>query len=278
MPACCVTLGGPLPALSLLGAGSSSRGVRSRRERAPSPSAAGAWVETPFLRQPPPPPAPRILEVPHAYQCCAFGGGGVCPGFLGAPGQWDGDGVPFEDEEAPKGPLGLLAGLAESHCECRAGGIWGRGHWGLWGLPQPPGGCAPFPGGRSPAAAGRAGAPASPDAQDERTAARPLPRGWKEGWKLSFLLKVSAGQASVWDAGCGLPAGTGAAGPGRFLWEPTPGLGLSQPLFPPPFPRRLPAVAQHLGGGRRQPQTPWAPAPVFHSAFSFLLVLVLLLF
>ncbi|XP_045432107.1 leucine-rich repeat-containing G-protein coupled receptor 6 [Pipistrellus kuhlii] len=60
-------------------------------------------------------PKLRVLEVPHAYQCCAFGGGGLCPSFLRAPGPWDGDGVPLEDEEAPKGPLGLLAGPAESH-------------------------------------------------------------------------------------------------------------------------------------------------------------------
>ncbi|XP_054568970.1 leucine-rich repeat-containing G-protein coupled receptor 6 [Eptesicus fuscus] len=60
-------------------------------------------------------PKLRILEVPYAYQCCAYGGGGVCAGFFKASGQWDGDVFHLEDEETPKGPLGLLAGQAESH-------------------------------------------------------------------------------------------------------------------------------------------------------------------
>lgn len=79
---------------------------------------AGAWAETPFLRQPCPSPAPRILEVPYAYQCCAYG---VCASFFKASGQWGADIFHLEDEETPKGPLGLLAGQAESHCECVAG-------------------------------------------------------------------------------------------------------------------------------------------------------------
>ncbi|XP_015415366.1 PREDICTED: leucine-rich repeat-containing G-protein coupled receptor 6 [Myotis davidii] len=57
-------------------------------------------------------PKLRILEVPYAYQCCAYG---VCAGFFKAAGQWGADVLHLEDEETPKGPLGLLAGQAESH-------------------------------------------------------------------------------------------------------------------------------------------------------------------
>lgn len=54
-------------------------------------------------------PHPRTLEVPYAYQCCAYG---VCASFFKGSGQRQ-----AEDEEAPKRPLGLLAGRAENHCE-----------------------------------------------------------------------------------------------------------------------------------------------------------------
>lgn len=54
-------------------------------------------------------PRPRTLEVPYAYQCCAYG---VCASFFKGSGQWQ-----AEDEEAPKRSLGLLAGRAENHCE-----------------------------------------------------------------------------------------------------------------------------------------------------------------
>ncbi|EPQ20364.1 Leucine-rich repeat-containing G-protein coupled receptor 6 [Myotis brandtii] len=53
-----------------------------------------------------------ILEVPYAYQCCAYG---VCAGLFKASGQRGADVLHLEDEEPPKGPLGLLAGQAESH-------------------------------------------------------------------------------------------------------------------------------------------------------------------
>nr|XP_019606409.1 PREDICTED: leucine-rich repeat-containing G-protein coupled receptor 6 isoform X2 [Rhinolophus sinicus] len=52
-------------------------------------------------------PKLRTLEVPYAYQCCAYG---VCASFFKGSGQWQ-----AEDEEAPKRPLGLLAGRAENH-------------------------------------------------------------------------------------------------------------------------------------------------------------------
>lgn len=56
----------------------------------------------------------RILEVPHAYQCCAYG---ICTSFFKASGQWEAEALHLEDEETPKRPLGLLAGQAENHCE-----------------------------------------------------------------------------------------------------------------------------------------------------------------
>ncbi|XP_040841720.1 leucine-rich repeat-containing G-protein coupled receptor 6 [Ochotona curzoniae] len=56
-------------------------------------------------------PKLRILEVPYAYQCCAYG---VCASFFKASGQWEVQDLHLE-EEAPKRPLGLLAGQAENH-------------------------------------------------------------------------------------------------------------------------------------------------------------------
>ncbi|XP_077934396.1 leucine-rich repeat-containing G-protein coupled receptor 6 isoform X3 [Halichoerus grypus] len=57
-------------------------------------------------------PKLRILEVPYAYQCCAYG---ACAGFFKASGQWEAEDFHLEEEEAPKRPLGLLAGQAENH-------------------------------------------------------------------------------------------------------------------------------------------------------------------
>lgn len=61
-----------------------------------------------------PRPAPRILEVPHAYQCCPYG---VGASFFKAPGRWQAGDTQLGDEEAAKRPLGLPAGPAENHCE-----------------------------------------------------------------------------------------------------------------------------------------------------------------
>lgn len=69
------------------------------------------------------PPSHRILEVPYAYQCCAYG---ICAGFFKASGQWEAEDFHLEEEEAPKRPLGLLAGHVENHCEWRGPGR-GRG-------------------------------------------------------------------------------------------------------------------------------------------------------
>ncbi|XP_047696958.1 leucine-rich repeat-containing G-protein coupled receptor 6 isoform X2 [Prionailurus viverrinus] len=53
----------------------------------------------------------RILEVPYAYQCCAYG---VCASFFKASGQWEAEDFHLDEEEPPKRPLGLLAGHAEN--------------------------------------------------------------------------------------------------------------------------------------------------------------------
>ncbi|XP_038947244.1 leucine-rich repeat-containing G-protein coupled receptor 6 isoform X1 [Rattus norvegicus] len=53
-----------------------------------------------------------ILEVPYAYQCCAYG---LCANFFKTSGQWQAEDFHAEEEEAPKRPLGLLAGQAENH-------------------------------------------------------------------------------------------------------------------------------------------------------------------
>ncbi|KAK7802804.1 hypothetical protein U0070_016609 [Myodes glareolus] len=57
-------------------------------------------------------PKLRILEVPYAYQCCAYG---ICASFFKTSGQWQAENFHLEEEEAPKRPLGLLAGQAENH-------------------------------------------------------------------------------------------------------------------------------------------------------------------
>ncbi|XP_012599909.2 leucine-rich repeat-containing G-protein coupled receptor 6 [Microcebus murinus] len=57
-------------------------------------------------------PKLRVLEVPYAYQCCAYS---LCAGFFKASGPWEAEDFHLEDEEAPKRPLGLLAGQAETH-------------------------------------------------------------------------------------------------------------------------------------------------------------------
>lgn len=78
----------------------------------------GAWADTLNVSEAaisaPSPAVLRILEVPYAYQCCAYG---ICAGFFKASGQWQAEGFHLEDEETVKRPLGLLAGRAENHCE-----------------------------------------------------------------------------------------------------------------------------------------------------------------
>ena len=60
--------------------------------------------------------------MPYAYQCCAYG---ICASFFKTSGQWQAEDFHPEEEEAPKRPLGLLAGQAENHCECL--GTWAVG-------------------------------------------------------------------------------------------------------------------------------------------------------
>ncbi|KAM6165454.1 leucine-rich repeat-containing G-protein coupled receptor 6 isoform 2-T2 [Erethizon dorsatum] len=57
-------------------------------------------------------PKLRILEVPYAYQCCAYG---ACASSSKGSGQWQAEDFHLEEEEAPKKPLGLLTGQAETH-------------------------------------------------------------------------------------------------------------------------------------------------------------------
>uniref|UniRef100_G3TRD0 Leucine rich repeat containing G protein-coupled receptor 6 n=1 Tax=Loxodonta africana TaxID=9785 RepID=G3TRD0_LOXAF len=57
-------------------------------------------------------PKLRVLEVPYAYQCCAYG---VCASFFKASGQWEAEDFHLDEEETPKRSLGLLAGQAENH-------------------------------------------------------------------------------------------------------------------------------------------------------------------
>lgn len=61
-----------------------------------------------------PPPPPRALEVPYAYQCCSYR---VCRGVFKALGRRTPQGPHPDDHDAPKRPLGLPADAAESHCE-----------------------------------------------------------------------------------------------------------------------------------------------------------------
>ncbi|KAM9109375.1 leucine-rich repeat-containing G-protein coupled receptor 6 [Megaptera novaeangliae] len=56
-------------------------------------------------------PKLRTLEVPYAYQCCSYG---VCARFFQALGRRAPHGPHPDDRDAPKTPLGLLAGPAES--------------------------------------------------------------------------------------------------------------------------------------------------------------------
>ncbi|KAM5239303.1 leucine-rich repeat-containing G-protein coupled receptor 6 isoform 2-T2 [Ctenodactylus gundi] len=57
-------------------------------------------------------PKLRILEVPYAYQCCAYG---ICASFSKASGKWQAEDFHLEEEEVPKRTLGLPVGQAETH-------------------------------------------------------------------------------------------------------------------------------------------------------------------
>ncbi|KAM9003211.1 leucine-rich repeat-containing G-protein coupled receptor 6 isoform 2-T2 [Sarcophilus harrisii] len=53
-----------------------------------------------------------VLEVPYAYQCCAYR---TCAGYFKASGQWEAEEGHLDEEEAMKRPPGLLGSHSESH-------------------------------------------------------------------------------------------------------------------------------------------------------------------
>ncbi|XP_069489700.1 leucine-rich repeat-containing G-protein coupled receptor 6 [Ambystoma mexicanum] len=55
-------------------------------------------------------PKMRILEVPYAYQCCAYG---ACSGFSKPLGQWEAEDFGTEGEDAYKRAVGLYPGNAD---------------------------------------------------------------------------------------------------------------------------------------------------------------------
>ncbi|XP_023967039.1 leucine-rich repeat-containing G-protein coupled receptor 6 isoform X7 [Chrysemys picta bellii] len=57
-------------------------------------------------------PKMRILEVPYAYQCCAYG---VCSNFFKVSSQWETEDMSPEDEDAHKRSMGLFPGHADNH-------------------------------------------------------------------------------------------------------------------------------------------------------------------
>ncbi|XP_062996415.1 leucine-rich repeat-containing G-protein coupled receptor 6 [Elgaria multicarinata webbii] len=57
-------------------------------------------------------PKMRVLEVPYAYQCCAYG---ACGNFFKVSSQWDSEDMSPEDEDGHKKTLGLLPGHADNH-------------------------------------------------------------------------------------------------------------------------------------------------------------------
>uniref|UniRef100_A0A8D0B7G4 Leucine rich repeat containing G protein-coupled receptor 6 n=1 Tax=Salvator merianae TaxID=96440 RepID=A0A8D0B7G4_SALMN len=57
-------------------------------------------------------PKMRILEVPYAYQCCAYGG---CDNFFKVSSQWNSDAVIPEDEGGHRKTFELFTGHADNH-------------------------------------------------------------------------------------------------------------------------------------------------------------------
>nr|XP_056700168.1 leucine-rich repeat-containing G-protein coupled receptor 6 isoform X4 [Euleptes europaea] len=57
-------------------------------------------------------PKMRVLEVPYAYQCCAYG---ACGNFFKVSSQWDSEDVSPEDEDGHKRSSGLLPSHADNH-------------------------------------------------------------------------------------------------------------------------------------------------------------------
>ncbi|XP_033009002.1 leucine-rich repeat-containing G-protein coupled receptor 6 [Lacerta agilis] len=57
-------------------------------------------------------PKMRVLEVPYAYQCCAYG---ACSNFFKMTSQWDSEDMSPEDEDGHKRNLGLFTGHTDNH-------------------------------------------------------------------------------------------------------------------------------------------------------------------
>ncbi|XP_048354354.1 leucine-rich repeat-containing G-protein coupled receptor 6 isoform X4 [Sphaerodactylus townsendi] len=57
-------------------------------------------------------PKMRVLEVPYAYQCCAYG---ACGNFFKASSQWDSEDVSPEDEDGHKRSSGQFPSHADNH-------------------------------------------------------------------------------------------------------------------------------------------------------------------
>ncbi|XP_020638029.2 leucine-rich repeat-containing G-protein coupled receptor 6 [Pogona vitticeps] len=57
-------------------------------------------------------PKMRVLEVPYAYQCCAYG---ACGNFFKVSSQWDSEDISPEDDDGHKRTLGLFPGHVDNH-------------------------------------------------------------------------------------------------------------------------------------------------------------------
>ncbi|XP_016159741.1 PREDICTED: leucine-rich repeat-containing G-protein coupled receptor 6 isoform X2 [Ficedula albicollis] len=58
-------------------------------------------------------PKMRVLEVPYAYQCCAYGS---CSSFFRGSSQWEAEDMSPEEEDPHKRSLELFPGHADNHC------------------------------------------------------------------------------------------------------------------------------------------------------------------
>ncbi|XP_019401914.1 PREDICTED: leucine-rich repeat-containing G-protein coupled receptor 6 [Crocodylus porosus] len=57
-------------------------------------------------------PKMRVLEVPYAYQCCAYG---ACSNFFKLSNQWEAEDMNPEDEDLHKRTVGFFPGHADNH-------------------------------------------------------------------------------------------------------------------------------------------------------------------
>jgi len=59
-------------------------------------------------------PLCRVLEVPYAYQCCAYGS---CSSFFKISNQWEAEDMGPEEEDPHKRTVELFPGHADNHCK-----------------------------------------------------------------------------------------------------------------------------------------------------------------